>query len=358
MKYPKAKIGIYELSAIGIILLAASLRLALITQRWPLTNSDEGTIGIMALHIAYHGDHPVFYYGQNYMGALEAYLAAGLFHIFGASLFTLRLGLVLMFGLFLTSMYVLTSMVYSKALGLVTLGLLGLGSSYVMARELSSIGGYPETLLFGSLVFLIATWLVLSSHPGSIWRGRSWRLAAYTTWGISAGLGLWSDLLIAPFVLMSSLLIACFCWLELLRGIALLCMFVGFVVGAFPLLYYNLHNASGGNSLKILTQLANSGNSPLVHTWTVIIAELKGTILISIPAITGNPYCPVTEVSFLGPSSPHTVQCQRIRATWGLGYVLLFILALLLTLNALRRAWLVRSTELDAARRIKRYSVG
>ena len=358
MKYAKLKIGIYELSAIGIILLATSLRFVLITQRWPLTNSDEGTIGLMALHIAYHGDHPVFYYGQNYMGALEAYLAAALFHLFGPSLFVLRLGLLLMFVLFLTSIYILTSIVYSRALGLVTLGLLGLGSGYVMARELSAIGGYPETLLFGSLVFLFAAWLVLSSHPGSLWRGSSWRFAAYAAWGISAGLGLWSDLLIAPFVFISALLIACFCWRELLKGVALLCMVGGFVAGAFPLLYYNLYGASGGNSLKIFSQLANSGSSALVHTWGVILAEVKGTVLISIPAITGNPYCPVTEVSFLGPTSPHTLQCQLIHATWGLGYVLLFALALLLTLRVLRRAWLARSTDLDASRRIKRYSIG
>jgi hypothetical protein len=358
MKYPKAKIGIYELSAIGIILLAASLRLALIAQRWPLTNSDEGTIGIMALHIAYHGDHPVFYYGQNYMGALEAYLAAALFHVFGASLFTLRLGLVLMFGLFLTSMYVLTSMVYSKALGLVTLVLLGLGSSYVMARELSAIGGYPETLLFGSLVFLFAAWLALSYHPGAARRGRGWRFVAYAAWGILAGLGLWSDLLIAPFVFMSALLILCFCWRELLRGIALLCMAIGFVAGAFPLLYYNLHGARGGNSLEILMQLANSGSSKLVHTWAVIIVELKRTILISIPAMTGSPYCPVTEVSFLGPSSPHTPQCTLIHATWGLGYVLLFVLALLLSLGTLWQTWRARSTDPEATQRIKRHSIG
>jgi hypothetical protein len=358
MKYSKIKIGIYEISAISIILLATSLRFVLIAQRWPLTNSDEGTIGIMALHIAYHGDHPVFYYGQNYMGALEAYLAAALFHLFGPSLFVLRLGLLLMFVLFLISMYLLTSMVYSKSLGLVTLSLLGLGSSYVMARELSAIGGYPETLLFGSLVFLCAAWLVLSNHSGALWRGRRWCLVVYVAWGIFAGLGLWSDLLIAPFLLMSALLIVCFCWRELLRGIALLGMIVGFAAGAFPLFYYNFDGAVGGNSLEIFSQLSNSGSSKLVHTWPVILAELKGTVLISIPAMTGNPYCPVTEVPFLGPNSPHTPQCQLVHAAWGLGYVLLFALALLLTLLVLRRAWLARSIDLDAPRRIRRYSIG
>ena len=41
----------------------------------------------LALHIAYRGEHPLFFYGQEYMGPLEAYIGALLFHIFGVSLF-------------------------------------------------------------------------------------------------------------------------------------------------------------------------------------------------------------------------------------------------------------------------------
>ena len=49
------------------------------------------------------------------MGPLEAYLGAGLFHLFGPSLFTLRLGLVLRFVLFLfVCTYLLTSLLYTE----------------------------------------------------------------------------------------------------------------------------------------------------------------------------------------------------------------------------------------------------
>ena len=58
-------------------------------------------MALEALHIAYRGEHPVFLYGQNYMGTIEAYLGALLFHIFGVSSFSIRLGLALMFALFL-----------------------------------------------------------------------------------------------------------------------------------------------------------------------------------------------------------------------------------------------------------------
>src|SRR5438105_1564918 len=84
----------YELYALLIIALAVCLRVLLTILGWPTTNADEGTMGIMARHIAYNGEHPIFYYGQSYMGTREAYLGAAFFRLFGASLFTLRLGLI------------------------------------------------------------------------------------------------------------------------------------------------------------------------------------------------------------------------------------------------------------------------
>src|SRR5215510_16194471 len=106
MKY--LKIGIYELWAGTIIAFATLLRVVLASLGWPITNSDEGTMGLAALHIAYHGEHPVMFYGQTYMGTLEAYIGAVLFHIFGPSLFVLRLSVILLIALFLVSMYLLT----------------------------------------------------------------------------------------------------------------------------------------------------------------------------------------------------------------------------------------------------------
>src|SRR6266700_7145434 len=89
-KYPK--ISAYEVGVIVIIALAIALRVVLVSLGWPLLDSDEGTMGLMGMHIAFHGETPIFFYGKNYMGAAEAYLAALMFHFFGISTFTLRLG--------------------------------------------------------------------------------------------------------------------------------------------------------------------------------------------------------------------------------------------------------------------------
>src|SRR5438093_3610314 len=152
----------HGICAFCLIIFATVLRIILISQGWPETNSDEGTMGLMALHIAYREEHPIFFYGQGYMGSFEAYFAAVLFHLFGASLFTLRLGLVIIFAFFLVSIYLLTSLLYTKNLALVTLSLLSLGSIGVLFTQLRAIGGYAETLLFGSLLLLLAAWLALS----------------------------------------------------------------------------------------------------------------------------------------------------------------------------------------------------
>ena len=114
-------------------------------------------MGLMALHIVQKGEHPTFFYGQDYMGSLEAYIAAAMFRLFGPSTFSLRLALIFLFVLFLISMYYLTSLLYTKKFALAVLILLSLGSDALLQRELEAIGGYPETILFGTLAFLIAS---------------------------------------------------------------------------------------------------------------------------------------------------------------------------------------------------------
>ena len=114
------KIGEFGIDAVALIALAVLLRVVLIALGWPRHNSDEAIMGLMALHINNRGELPIFFYGQAYMGATEAYLAAGLFRLFGSSVILLRFVPLLLFALFLASMYLLTSLLYSKPLALVT----------------------------------------------------------------------------------------------------------------------------------------------------------------------------------------------------------------------------------------------
>jgi len=53
------KISFYELCAAGLIILAVALRIVLVYLGWPGMDSDEGTMGLMALHLTSLGCYPV-----------------------------------------------------------------------------------------------------------------------------------------------------------------------------------------------------------------------------------------------------------------------------------------------------------
>ena len=85
------KMSPYGVAASGIIAFAVLFRLAMSAVYLPTTNTDEGTMGIEAMHIAFRGEWPIYFYSQNYMGVIEAYIAAVFFHLFGVTVFSLRL---------------------------------------------------------------------------------------------------------------------------------------------------------------------------------------------------------------------------------------------------------------------------
>src|SRR5260370_8525900 len=201
------------------VAIATLLRFILIYFHWPFTDSDEGNMGLVALHVAYQGDHPIFFDGVNYLGAVEGFADAPFFHLFGSSLFALRLPLVLFFTGFLLSVYYLFRLLYSERFALATVILLGLGTSDVFFLQLRASGEYPEIEMFAALICLLAAWLALSSHMAGQEPGRQtrWkRIVIYSLLGLIVGLAFWVDLLILPFVAAAGLPRLRFCPREVL----------------------------------------------------------------------------------------------------------------------------------------------
>ncbi len=345
MKY--LKIGIYELYALAIIAFAIGLRLVLIALGWPPTDSDEGTMGIMARHIAYRGEHPYVFYGQNYMGTIEAHIGAVFFHLFGPSLFSLRLSVILFDTLFLISTYLLARLLYSQKVALVTLAVLSLGSIYTMTRETLATGGSTQTMLFGSLAFLFASWLSFTYRRGASPRTKLIRFIGYSCWGLVLGLGFWSDMIVLPFFACAVLLMVIFCWRDLLwTWIGVL---GGFVIGAYPILRYSLNAANNGQSvLKTLFGLFQGSTVQAPHGLHQILHAVKGTVLISVPTATGYPFCPVMEQSFLSDNTIQTPLCTFGHTLWGVGYIALLVLSVLLTLAVLWSLWRQRHVTMQA----------
>src|SRR5438552_2821269 len=84
-------------------------RVVLTALEVPPTNSDEGTMGLAALPVLHAGEHPAFFYGQHYMGTLEAYPALPLVALTGPTVVALRLPAIVLYAAFLWLMYRLTT---------------------------------------------------------------------------------------------------------------------------------------------------------------------------------------------------------------------------------------------------------
>jgi hypothetical protein len=84
---------IFPTIALALVLLRSAVFLL-----WPESyfDSDQAIVGLMAKHLAELRAFPVFLYGQTYMLGVEAWLAAPLFAIFGASAVVLKLPLLAM----------------------------------------------------------------------------------------------------------------------------------------------------------------------------------------------------------------------------------------------------------------------
>ncbi len=293
-------------------------------------------MGLLALHVAYQGDHPTFFYGAPYLGPLEGYIAAPLFRIFGVSLFTLRLGLLPLFAAFLICMYYLTRLLYTEKFALAIVILLSLGSIDIIFLQIRAVGEYPETELFSALIPLLAAWLALSSYSlfqRETLQTKRKRIILYGFLGLIIGLALWVDFLILPVVATAGLLLLLFCYRELFSwaGLSLL---LGVIIGAFPLILYNLTAPSNQNSLITLISIHQSGAKEIAAQHLAWLHHIVGTIMISLPSVTGaNPDCPVTAFPLFGSPARSTLPCTLFHGAWGAGYLILWIIATSLTIH-------------------------
>src|ERR1700682_6323986 len=116
-----------------ILLMAVTMRFVLMKLNWPVTNSDESIIDLMARHITSQGEHPIFFWGQNQMGSLQAYLGAIMIRFFGSSTFSVRLGTLLIFALYIVCVYCLVRLLSTPAFALFIVTLLSIGSDRIVS---------------------------------------------------------------------------------------------------------------------------------------------------------------------------------------------------------------------------------
>jgi len=254
-----------------ILLVAALWRGWLIAGGGVRFDSDEAIIGLMARHILQGEPIPTFYYGQSYMGSLDALLTAGGFALGGASVQTMRIVQAVLYLLSILAGYALALEVtrqYKTAL--ITALLLAVPNMLGVLYTTITLGGYNEIILLGSLVLLLG-WQLTINNLGGAWR---WALL-----GFLAGVGWWvNGAIITPILVVGILGLRYFSlanWrFYLLAGAA-------FLIGGAPWWVYNLRHDWGA-----LDFLLNQQPTPGTETLS-LLEKLAALVAIGFSGLYG-----------------------------------------------------------------------
>jgi len=146
-------------------------------------NADEAVVALMARHIL-QGERPWFFYGQAYMGSLDAYLVAGAFALLGESVLAVRVVQVAIFAAALVTSYIVAfRFTGDERTALLTTLLLAFPPVLLTLYTTATLGGYGEALLVGNL-------LLWWGHRLGYEDTQRWGL--WLAWGLVAGLGFWA----------------------------------------------------------------------------------------------------------------------------------------------------------------------
>jgi hypothetical protein len=170
-----------------IIVLAAGWKILFLIQQTIPFNSDEAIVGLMARHIL-AGERPIFFYGQAYMGSLDAFLVAGMFAILGQQVWVIRLVQILLYLLTIITTVRIGEVVFSSVkVGLLAGLFLAIPTVNGTLYTTASLGGYGEALLIGNLLLLIS----FEISNAAIHQDKR-ALLKFFLWGVIAGLGFWA----------------------------------------------------------------------------------------------------------------------------------------------------------------------
>src|SRR5436309_681376 len=210
-------------SPLWLCLLAALLiRVWLVYHTHGIIDGDEAMVGIQAEHIL-RGEHPYYYYGQPYMGSLEAYLMAILFAIAGPSVWMLRAEPILLSLGVVWLTWKLAGILADAAqlppfaqqmFKTVAALFAALPPLYDTVLQLRTLGGYIETFVL--MLFLLISAFQLIRR----WQAKAANKELALRWagiGFIVGLGYWVNPLIVIAVMTAAIWIVVFCIVQLVQ---------------------------------------------------------------------------------------------------------------------------------------------
>ena len=172
------------------IVIAAVMKIILSPADLTPFNADEAIVALMARHINM-GNIPAFFYGQYYMGSLDAMIVAIGFRLFGEAVWVIRLVQSMLYlGTIVTAMMLASRILESQRAAFYTGLILAIPPINVSLYSTVSLGGYGEMLLMGNLLLLGG--LSIIKQINNTKSKLDWKLASgFLLWGIGAGFAFW-----------------------------------------------------------------------------------------------------------------------------------------------------------------------
>jgi len=277
---------------ITIICLSVLLKLCLLWQNAIPFNADEAIVALMARHIL-QGERPVFFYGQAYMGSLDAFLVAGGFWLLGQRVWVIRLVQCLLYlGTIITTVAIVRSSLSFSKNGLVAASLLAIPTVNVTLYTTASLGGYGEALLLGNLILLASVEIYRQITSTSINRPKKLRRRVSVLMliaGVTIGIGLWANGLTLVYSIPSTIFILWSTFQVCQQRISkkwlffFICLFpLGFLIGSSPWWVYAFNR--GWDRLiaelfgsAVAVERASWLSQSFTHLFSLIV--LGGTVL-------------------------------------------------------------------------------
>lgn len=244
--------------------------------------SDEAIVGLMGKHILEGLAYPIFYYGQDYLGSLEAFAAAGSFYLFGVSNFALKLVPLSFCLVFIGVTYLLALKLSNRFAACLSSLYLALAPSGFMLWGLKARGGFIELLVIGSLCLLQALRLSEGIKARDVF-----------VLGLLLGFGWWVNNQIIFYAATVAIWLFSWDWKRSGLSSALLNAlnaFCGFILGGGLFWYANLVSEPKFSSLRTLfggTLRSVKGESEGGGLLSTTIEHLGGFFELSLPILFG-----------------------------------------------------------------------
>jgi hypothetical protein len=178
---------------VALLAFAVAVRLWIAVAAEGKTFSDNAVVALMAMH-ALSGHFYAFYWGQAWIGSLEALMVAPFFAAFGVRDLTLSAGLLPWTVVFACAVFAVTRRCGGERAALWALLFCALAPADVLYFQVTARGGYPGTLALGTTLLWLTmrvTWEPLTA------RARALHTIAC---GAVAGIGFWANQLILPYL--------------------------------------------------------------------------------------------------------------------------------------------------------------